>query len=610
MGIKASTGSLKRGKYKQAYSAENRKLFWLFLWMLIALNLPNFIWLQPNSSLVLNATEYLEKILLCMLLASCFLCLFSRPWVAWLCLWALFLCWQPLAFGVRAISGTPITATLIGTAVATSPAELHNLLTSIPWAWFVFFAVWNLCCLLILYWLRRQSNWRWSGQFRGKTFFFCFMLLALPSIVLPSERSASTETTITPANTQLEHDSFAAGHPLHQLDEADQTIGLSHRLPNSFPYELPWAIAQYHQARQAIYAIRANLQEPDNAYSLNGYSPAADIVVLVIGESSTRNAWHWFNPLAPATTPRLEARAAQNEYLFGFSRTLAQSTATRLAVPSILTAQPLVWPDGTPNTQATYSIVNVAKKAGYATAWLSNQAATGKYDGTIASYAEEAETIAFLNPSSFYAQGNYDAVLLPALQRHLDTHKQAFVVLHTMGSHFNYQHRYPAGFGLYPNTRNDREAYFNSIFYTDYVLDKVIETLAKDGRKAVLVYASDHGESVPDGACKARSANRNTRDAYEVPALVWLSDSYAKTHPEVITQLSKNTHKPYSVAAVAQTLLDLMRADNHAAVPDPHVQSFVRSSLLKNEYGQDTEPLWTQRFEEAATKNECFIILR
>lgn len=612
MELNIFSSSFKHCKSKSANFTYNKKSLWLFTWMLVALNLPNLIWLQPNNSLLLNAAEYIEKLLLCLLLAICFLCLFARPWVAWLYLWVLCLWWQPLALGVRAISGTPVTATLIGTAVATSPAELRNLLTSIPWPWFVFFVAWNLLCLLLLKWMHSRPDWHWSWQFRGKTAFFCLAMLALPHIVLSGSSIAAigTESPDQRAEALGSNNKLAAEHPFHELDKADQSVGFSYRLPEAFPYELPWAVVQYNQARRAVHAIRANLQEPEPAYSMMGHEPAAEVVVLVIGESSTRNAWHWFNPQVPATTSQLQARVAQGEHLFGFARTLAQSTATRQAVPSILTAQPLIWPDGTPNPQATHSIVSVAANAGYATAWFSNQAAAGRHDGIIASYAEEATTTAFLNPSSFYAQGSYDEVLLPALQRNLESHQQTFIVLHTMGSHFNYQHRYPAGFGLYPNTNDEREAYFNSVAYTDYVLDKIIETLAKDGRKAVLVYASDHGESIPGGTCKAGVANRNTRDAYEAPALVWLSEAYAQAYPEIVTQLGANTNSPYSVAAVAQTLLDLMRADYQAEVPDSRVQSFLRSSMLMDEQGQETVPVWTMQFEQAVESNQCFMILR
>jgi len=332
--------------------------------------------------------------------------------------------------------------------------------------------------------------------------------------------------------------------------------------------------------------------------------------VLVIGESSTRNAWHWFNPQAPATTPLLEARSARGEHLFGFARTLAQTNSTREAVPSMLTAQPLVWPDGSPNPHATKSIVSVAAQAGYATAWFSNQAAIGKHDGIIASYAEEAAATAFLNPSSFAEQGSLDEVLLPPLRRHLKDNARAFVVLHTMGSHFDYQHRYPRGFGPYPNSRNAREAYFNSVAYTDKVLDAIIDTLARDGRRAVLVYATDHGETVPGGACAASTASRTTHEAYEAPALVWLSDAYAQAHPAIVEQLRAHQDHPYTVAAVHQTLLDLMRGDAEAPLLDSTTLSFARPSRQRDANGREWAPAWVEKFETAMKHNPCFMILK
>ena len=381
-------------------------------------------------------------------------------------------------------------------------------------------------------------------------------------------------------------------------------------LPEAFPYELPWAVAQYWQARRVVDAVRAHLQAPAPGYTLAGTPPQAEVVVLVLGESSTRNAWHWFNPQAPATTPYLETRVARGEHLFGFARTLAQTTSTRQAVPSMLTAQPLVWPDGAPNPQATHSIVAVAAQAGYATAWFSNQAAVGQHDGIIASYAQEAAATAFLNPSGFADQGSLDEVLLPALRRHLADNARAFVVLHTMGSHFNYQHRYPSGFGLYPHSSHAREAYFNSVAYTDKVLDQIIDTLARDGRRAALVYAADHGETVPGGVCQADSANRTTRDAYEVPALVWLSSAYAQAHPAMAEGLRVHQDHPYTVAAVHQTLLDLMRGEVQAPVPDAETQSFARPARHLDANGREQVPVWIEKFEKAVAKNPCFMILR
>lgn len=574
----------------------------------LLLNLPNFVWLESRSTFLLNGTEFVERLLLCLLLTAVFLTLFTRPWRAWLVLWLLCLWWQPLALGVRTMNGMPVNATLVGMAMATSPAELRNLLATIPWPWFAFFAGWNWACWVVLRALRRCSHWRWGWRFRGKVAFFCVAMLALPYVVLPN-RAAITESRAMLATTP-QPSRADTGSLWDSFNQADQAVGNAFYLPLAFPYELPWAVAQYWQARRVVDAVRAHLQAPAQGYTLAGTPPQAEVVVLVLGESSTRNAWHWFNPQAPATTPLLDARVVRGEYLFGFARTLAQTTSTRQSVPSMLTAQPLVWPDGAPNPQATHSIVSVAAQAGYATAWLSNQAAVGKHDGIIASYAQEAAATVFLNPSGFADQGSLDEVLLPALRRHLANNARVLVVLHTMGSHFNYQHRYPSGFGPYPHSSHAREAYFNSVAYTDQVLDQIIDTLARDGRRAALVYAADHGETVPGGACQAGSANRTTRDAYEVPALVWLSSSYAQAHPAMAEGLRAHQDDPYTVAAVHQTLLDLIRGHTQAPVPDAATQSFARPSRHLDANGREQVPVWTEKFEKAVAKNPCFMILR
>ena len=572
----------------------------LFLALLVALNFPNFLWLSPYGTDMLNSADFVEKLLPGLLLGACFLALFRYPWRAWLALWLLCLWWQPLAIGVRIINGTGINATLVGMAFATSPSELRELATAIPQEWLAFLVLWNLICLGVLHILLQRRHWYWTWLFRSKVIFFCVCMLALPYVVAPRIHEAD----IGRLNTPPPESNYS-----HTFGEGDQNTGITAYLPEAYPYELPRAVAQYWQARRVVDIARSHLKAPNPAYTLNETQLQADIAILIIGESSTRNAWHWFNHEAPETTPRLEARVMLGESLFGFTRTLAQTTSTRQAVPSILTAQPLIWPSGKANSEATYGITHVAAEAGYATAWFSNQAAVGKHDGIVASYAQEAAAMAFLNPSSFADKGSFDAVLLPALRRHLARNSRAFVVLHTLGSHFNYIHRYPSGFGPYPQSNDAREAYFNSIAYTDWILDQAINILASDGRKAVLVYISDHGEAVPGGACKSNSASRTTRDAYEVPALVWLSSSYAQAHPAMVERLRAYQNEPYTVAAVHQTLLDLMRADALAPLPDPETQSFARPARRRSVNAGELPPAWTTKFEEAVAKNPCFRVL-
>lgn len=590
--------------------SDNRIAGRFFLYFVVIINIPNFIWAISSNGALAEPQDLIKGLVLSLLLSTSFLAVFSRLWAAWLTIWFLFLWWLPLTLVIRFIAETPITSTLIGTAFATSSSETFSLLQTIPLPWFIYFVLWNTLCFMVFFYAKKHSNWHWKGYFRTRAVLAALVMTALAYAPWPSGVFATENGILKPEETTaLSTAEYDIDNPLYKFDQVDKTTGIASTLQSFYPYELPLAIYKYSRERKIIDAVRENLKEPNPAYSMQGFPPAAEVVVLVIGESSSRNAWHWFNSQAPLTTPLLEERAARNEYIFGFSQTLAKTTFTRQAVPSMLTQQPLVWHDGSPNKQATKSIISVASQADYATAWFSNQAAVGKHDGIISGYAQEAEITVFLNPSNNRAQGSYDEVLLAPLRRQLAAKKRVFVVLHTMGSHFKFDHRYPAGFGLYPNTDDMREAYFNTVLYTDYMLDNIIEMLSRDGRKAVLVYASDHGQAIPGESCNKHGTNRTTRDAYEVPALVWLSENYVQAHPDMSERLRSNTEDPYSVPAVLQTVLDLMRGDATAELPSTKIQSFLRTSIFRDEQGRVNQPLWNENFARAVKENPCSIVL-
>lgn len=575
---------------------DSRAAAWVFVLLLLLINLPN---LMPWERQIYPETWWMDavdRLFKCLLMTALVLSLFSRPWKAWLVIWLLVGWWMPASIAVRVISESPITSSLVGMAMASSPAELWSLLSSLPVLFWLGALAWNLAAMGLVFWLRLHPDWRWKASLRLRVFAIAAALLLVPVVLGMSRASSLAETTGEAAH----FDPFAA---------ADTPIGVDGDLPFAFPYELAWAAAQYWQARQVVDVARAGLRQPAPAEELVVDAGSPEVVVLVIGESSARGAWRLFNPDAPATTPRLGERLYLDAGLHLFTNVVAQSTSTRHAVPSMLTSQPLLWPDGKPNAAATQSIVSLAARAGYATAWFSNQSAVGRYDGVIAAYADEAQTTAFLNPSSFFNQGSLDEVLLPAWQRHMASRPKVFAVLHTMGSHFRFDHRYPAGFGLFPDSQDPKETYFNSVAYTDQLLDAVIRALEADGRSAVMVYLSDHGQGLAGDECERSEINRVTADAYEVPALVWMSASYLGQHPKAGKRLSDNAAAPYTTAAVYQTLKDLVAGDSmpegHDTVAIP--QSFLRRPPPSARQMVVTPGMKWVNFPQAAARDRCLI---
>ena len=580
-----------------------RSAWWCFVAVVLIWNIPNML---PWEQSLYPATYWLDmqdRLFKSLLLATLAMTLFARPWVAWGVSWALCLWWLPISVAVRYLNQSPLNASLVGMAMASSLGELKGLLLSVPGSVIVAVLLWNGLCGVVLHGLWRQQHWRWGGKRRLQLLLICVGLLLLPWIVQWSVSEPAVVELVKIQNFAKEHhDSFKKG---------DRAIGFDADLPLAFPYELPWAVAQYWQARQVVETAIASKRDAPNVIELARSAP--DVVVLVIGESSARKAWKLFNSeVSVQTTPRLLARMGRGEHVLPFVNVVAQSVSTRQAVPSMLTAQPLLWPDGEPNPQATRSIVSQASLAGYRTGWFSNQVAVGEFDGVIAAYAyaDEAQSKAFLNPSSFMSQGSYDEVLVPALQRFLavDARRgRAFAVLHTMGSHFRFEHRYPLAFGPFAMPSNTEQAYLNSIAYTDVVLDQVIDVLERDGRSAVLFYISDHGQDLADQRCTKSETNRLTVDAYEVPAFLWLNQAYAQVNPQILGTLQANAEYPYTTSVVHQTLRDLLVDQWMTDTPNEQVSSFLRIPPSNIEQRVVSAGMHWVNFQEAAARNPCFI---
>jgi lipid A ethanolaminephosphotransferase len=137
-----------------------------------------------------------------------------------------------------------------------------------------------------------------------------------------------------------------------------------------------------------------------------------------------------------------------------------------------------------------------------------------------------------------------DEVLLSGLGERIRTSKsqKIFVVLHQKGSHGpDYYKKYPQQFEVYKpvcqsvelNQCSDDElvnAYDNTILYTDYLLDRVIELLKQQVKvPSLMMYISDHGESLGEhGLYLHGTPYAIAPDVQKkVPFIVWMSPAFA-----------------------------------------------------------------------------------
>lgn len=326
-------------------------------------------------------------------------------------------------------------------------------------------------------------------------------------------------------------------------------------------------------AQAYAYIKKNNLNESKdfhfNAYRKDTLSQR-QIHVLIIGESSRYDRWE-LNGYDRPTSPLLKDR----ENLKVFSNVVAGSNLTWLSVPQMITRAN---PSDLDRQFTEKSILSAFRDAGFKTVWLSNQ--TDKdifWSGTITLHAKTADFSVFSPTESpnfgSYAEQLYDERLLPLLDSVLMADKKdVFFVLHTMGNHWDYVKRYPESFDFFkpsgytqaidPYSKAGKEAvlntYDNSIRYSDYLIDKVIETVKKEGAVASVTFLSDHGEDLYDvNPTKLDFHVKPSEATLHVPLFIWNSDGYQSLYKEKTRFLNKNRDQPIGTENIFYTLLDM-----------------------------------------------------
>lgn len=293
-----------------------------------------------------------------------------------------------------------------------------------------------------------------------------------------------------------------------------------------------------------------------------------EIYVLVLGESS--NPMHWSaNGYPRPTTPRITKAGA-----YSFRNVISPFPATRLAVPVIITGHQDHQSGRSPLGRA--SIVSLFKQAGFYTYWLSSQAPLGLHDSLIAVHAYQADTVLYANGGDYTQHRYFDGALIPVFERFLNEgRRRKFFVIHLLGSHKAYAHRYPPAFdhfrpSLQTNPSDSTHesvinTYDNTILYTDHVLGELIKRLeTKADAKAALLYVSDHGQNLPSQQCPSSGHGRNNESDYRVSAMIWLSPEYKNRLPQTPIILASRHDAPLHAVEVFHTLAHLAGIDYRA----------------------------------------------
>ena len=304
-------------------------------------------------------------------------------------------------------------------------------------------------------------------------------------------------------------------------------------------------------------------------------------VVLILGESSQRNLMHLYGYSLP-NTPHLD-RLAESGELAVFRDVISARQGTVLSLREIFTFHDA---ESGREWYQCNNLLDVLREAGYHSWWLSNQDSFGVWGNTGALLADRADEKAFTQHRASQDDfGLPDEALLPLLEAALaeDGTGKNFFVLHLMGCHVLYELRYPDGFQrftaqdiggeLSAEWKEDIAAYANAVLYNDFIVSGIIDHFRD--KDAVVIYISDHGENVHDegSALLGHAYGTPNRYLYEIPMVVWASDTFRQQHPEKWQAIQGAVSRPFMTDDFIHALLGLM--DIQTAEYDPRKNIFA-----------------------------------
>lgn len=318
------------------------------------------------------------------------------------------------------------------------------------------------------------------------------------------------------------------------------TFGDSDWASNIMPHNLIKDSGIYFLEKTALVKKRLNIAK---VYKHSFNKEEDDLnVVLIIGESARRDHFS-LSGYKRETSPYMK----EEKNLIYYEDVTACYPLTRVAVPCMLTRATR---DNRKASAAETSFIGVFKEVGFYTTWLGMQGTYSILDAPYFDLAKESNKSMLIGVDVAVFSSN-DSNLLPFVDQFFAEHKEGnnLLVLHTYGSHFHYEDRYPEEFRKYTPTCFKKHfltemthctveevynSYDNSILYTDYFIKNVIDRVRD--KNALVIYTPDHAESFGENG-RYLHGTHNADEQIAVNMLVWASDKYMELHPEYIANL-------------------------------------------------------------------------
>lgn len=341
-----------------------------------------------------------------------------------------------------------------------------------------------------------------------------------------------------------------------------------------------WNVIVDYSARNHLYESRKTERlENLQASPVVPFDDEPHTIVMVIGESASRDYMSAFTPQPRETTPWLSKKKKDSRHFILFPNAFSCAMQTVPTLERALTERNQY--NNKPFNDSC-SIIDMAHKLGYTTHWYSNQGHLGVADTPITLVAETCGTAKWTK--QYVGKVQYDETLLEFLDE-VDPKKNNLLVMHLKGSHFNFSNRYPENYPEAEHTpKNDVvEQYRTSLHYSDSILRKVFDYAVEKLNMQAMLYFSDHA-SIPN---KRRSPNFNGYGMVRIPMFVYCSDKFISQHQDRYSALQENHLRYFTNDLVYELMCGLLDVESNRFDPQNSIAhanfKYQKEDLLTNE---------------------------
>lgn len=331
-----------------------------------------------------------------------------------------------------------------------------------------------------------------------------------------------------------------------------------------FPIDQALHLRRLNGPMNAFIQLQNNIEQNNNNLMIETPNTLASkkvpgSIIIVIGESANRDMMSAFTPsYSKNTTPWEKSVRDDKDFIF-FNNSFANFPNTVMAVTQALTSSnqynniPL---------KDSIDLLDVARKAGYHTYWLSLQNKSTVSDAGITVIANRADTIKWLH--------GHDETILDELKS-IPSSDNNFIIIHLNGSHFRYDRRVPQEF-IEKNdlpTESKTDWYNASLQYTDYVLKEIYQYGKGNLHMQAMVYFSDHGENME----YTHTSSPFYFDMVHIPFWIYFSPEYQAAYPNTYQSTRNNEKEIFTNDLMFESISGILHAESNSYQPEYDITS-------------------------------------